>query len=137
MGLVENVVNIEIWRKMTKLDKEIELAIGYEDWIVYVQPESKKCPNCEILETFMTINNILYLSVNMITPEAMTELYFRYCFPAYTPVLQKGTKIYHKELWNEYGKTLNLERIKYILDPSKKDWIDVKEGSCEGGVCKI
>lgn len=123
---------------MTKLDDYIKKAVDNETWLLYKQPSNKKCPNCELLENFLKLNNIEFENIDIYTPEAATELAMHYCFPIYTPVLQKGYFIYYKQLWLEHGKKLNLSKIKWILDPDKKDWIDLDgEIECKDGVCKI
>lgn len=125
---------------MTELDKRIENAVNNNIWIVYRQPVHKKCPNCEILKEMLRINDISFVSINIATPEAMTELAFRgSCFPKFTPVLQKGYSIYYRQLWKTHGKELHIPRIRYIIDPDKQDWIDTKETEqiCKDGICEI
>lgn len=126
---------------MTELDNKIKNAFDNNIWIVYRQPENKKCPNCEILERMFKMNNIEYKSIDISTPESLTELAFRAsCFPKFTPVLQKGKHVYYRELWKEHGKVLDLERIKILIDGNRR-WdsneVDSNEVVCEGDVCEI
>jgi hypothetical protein len=123
---------------LTKLDDFIKRTVASEMWMIYVQPPHKKCPNCEMLESFFEINNIKFERIDIYTPEAASEMGFRYVFPIYTPVLQKGLKVYYKQLWSEHGKKLNFSAIKDIIDPYREDWIDIEnEKECKDGVCEI
>lgn len=126
---------------MTKLDDFIKETVGNGTWMIYVQPPDRKCPNCELLERFFEINSIKYERIDIHTPEAATEMGFRYVFPIFTPVIQKGFKVYYKQLWSQHGKKLNFEAIKDIIDPYRENWIDLEEEkkgvTCEGDVCKI
>lgn len=135
-------------QKMTKLDDKIKMLVDknnwvvfLQPWIVYRQPENRKCPNCEILEKLLEINDIGFASINIATPEALTELAFRdSCFPKFTPVLQRGDGVFYKQLWKIHGEELDIDMIKHILDPNKKDWIDLADSDakkCENGVCEI
>ena len=123
-----------IWLNMSS-----ELKPTVKHIVVYRQPRSRKCPNCEILENLLKINNIEFDSVNLVTPESMTEMATHWIFPMFTPVLQIDGKIYYKELWSIHGKILNIPEIKKLIDKTKKDWKDIEDNEviCEGGVCTI
>ncbi len=116
-----------------------ELKPSPKHIIVYRQPRNKKCPNCEILENFLRVNDIEFDSINLITAEAMTEMAMHYIFPMFTPALQINDDIYYRELWKTHGKILNISVIKRLVDSSKIDWKEVEDVNkiCEGGVCKI
>lgn len=105
---------------------------------VYRQPRNKKCSNCAILEDLLIANNVEFDSINIVTPETMTEMAMHHVFPTYTPVLQVNDDIYNTELWLVRGKTLNIPEIKKLVDGSRKRWNDVGNvGECDCGVCKI
>lgn len=125
--------------ELTELDNVIKNAFDSNVWIVYRQPKSKKCPNCEILEKVLEMNNIKFESVDIATPESLTELAFRAsCFPKFTPVLQRGERVYYRELWKEHGKVLDLERIKELIGVNgNREWKDLNTVICEGDVCSI
>jgi hypothetical protein len=57
----------------------------------------------------------------------------------FTPVLQVDNDVYYRELWAEHGKTLDIPRIRKLVDSSKIDWRDIEDTDimCEGGVCKL
>lgn len=92
---------------------------------VYRQPRNKKCSNCEVLENLLMTNNVEFDSINIVTPETMTDMAMRHVFPMYTPVLQINDDIYDTELWLIRGKTLNIPEIKKLVDGSRKYWNDV------------
>ena len=116
-----------------------ELKSTVKHIIVYRQPRSRRCPNCEVLENFLKINNIEFDSVNLLTPESMTEMAMQWIFPAFTPVMQVDDKIYYRELWSVHGKTLNIPGIKKLVDNTKKDWEDEKDDKvvCKGDSCIV
>lgn len=122
---------------MSELDNQIKNLIDNDRWIIYCQPEYRKCPNCDVLKELFSVNRIDFESVDIFTPESATELAVRDVFPKYTPVLQKGSNVYYKQLWSDHGVSLNIPRIKYIVDSKKEDWIDVSGSECKDGVCKI
>lgn len=105
---------------------------------VYRQPKNRKCTNCEILEHLLIVNDVEFDSINLVTPETMTEMAMQHVFPTYTPVLQINGDIYNKELWLVLGKTLNIPEIKKLVDSSRKYWKDVGDADvCDCGICKI
>jgi hypothetical protein len=105
---------------------------------VYRQPRNKRCSNCEILEKLLTANDVEFDSINLVTPEIMTEMAMHHVFPRYTPVLQIDNNIYNTELWLVGGKTLNIPEIKKLVDGSRKYWNEVGDiGACDCGVCQI
>jgi hypothetical protein len=106
---------------------------------VYRQPKNRKCSNCETLENLLTINDVEFDSINIVTPEAMTDMAMRHIFPIYTPILQINESVFNKELWLVRGKTLNIPEIKKLVDSSRKDWKDVgcADTVCDCGTCKI
>ncbi len=75
---------------------------------VYRQPRNRKCSNCEILENLLMANNVEFDSINIVSPETMTEMAMHHVFPMYTPVLQINDDIYNTELWLDRGKILNI-----------------------------
>ena len=116
-----------------------ELKTSIKRIKVYRQPKNKKCFNCEILENLLMVNNVEFDSINIVTPETMTEMAMHHVFPIYAPLLQINNDIYNKELWLVGGKTLNIPEIKKLVDSSRKDWKDVRDTDmmCDCGVCKI
>ena len=116
-----------------------ELKSTVKHIVVYRQPRNRKCINCEVLENFLKINNVEFDSVNLLTPESMTEMAMQWVFPAFTPVMQVNDKIYYRELWSVHGKTLNIPGIKKLVDDTKKDWKDMEDNKviCEGDICIV
>lgn len=92
---------------------------------VYRQPKSSKCTNCGILENLLTINNIEFDSINLVTPETMTEMAMRHIFPMRAPVLQINSDVYDRELWLADGRTLDIQKIKKLIDDSRMYWKNV------------
>ncbi len=143
----ENITERIVFK--SELDLLIEDAVNKEQWIIYVQFLGRECPNCELLEKFLTINGIEHQPINIRTPEAATEMAFRgcmpkngsvleACIPKFTPVLQRGKTVFYRELWQEHGKTLDFDRIKQLIDPNKSEWVDVvKTHECKDGVCSL
>jgi hypothetical protein len=119
------------------MSRELRPSVKYIR--VYRQPKSRHCINCEILENLLRVNNIEFDSINIFTPETMTDMAMHYVFPIYAPVLQINNNIYNKELWLIGGETLNISEIKKLVDGSRKDWKDIEniETTCDCGVCKI
>lgn len=54
----------------------------------------KNCPNCEILKQLLKRENIEYKTININTPEALTELYKNSVYAMSAPVLQIEGKFY-------------------------------------------
>lgn len=106
---------------------------------VYRQPKSRHCINCEILENLLRVNDVEFDSINIFTPETLTDMAMRHVFPMYAPVLQINGNIYNEELWLVSGKTLDISEIKKLVDDSRKDWRDIEniEMMCNCGACKI
>ena len=54
----------------------------------------KNCPNCEVLKQLLNRKNVEYKTININTPEALTELYKNSVYTMSAPVLQVDNKFY-------------------------------------------
>jgi glutaredoxin len=63
----------------------------------YVVYSTKTCPKCELLKRTLQGLGIDFETVDMATPEALTELRINGVFTLAAPVLQSGDKFYTVE----------------------------------------
>ncbi len=75
---------------------------------------SKVCPNCNALKQYLDIIGVEYKSVDMGTPEALTELRMNGVYAMAAPVMQVGDKFYTSLVLFPDNK-INREKVNEVI----------------------